>query len=164
MSLHLDDSIEDEHASDGRGGTKVKKLRVVLVDDETDVRGRVKALLEDVPGVNVVGEIGGKENAVEVLEFLSPQVVILDIHLSGGSGLAVLRQIKLFDPSIVVIMLTDFVSSFYRSVCLKGGADFFLDKALELKELKGVVSEISHSGFARNGTRGCASRVGPTIH
>lgn len=130
----------------------MKKLKVVLVDDATEVRGRVKALLEDISGVEVVEETGDSLKAVEVVEVLRPHVVILDIHIPAGNGIGVLRHIKLFDPSIVVIMLTNFVASYYRAVCLKGGADFFFDKALELQDLKRTVNVLRHSDVIGAGT------------
>ncbi len=142
----------------------MKKLEVVVVDDATEVRHRVKALLEDIPKVEVIGEVGDSVKALEVIEVLRPQVVILDIHMPGGSGIGVLRQIKLLDPSIVVIMLTNFVASHYRSVALQAGADFFFDKALEFQDLKSVVSELRHPRFTGNEIPGYASGVGLPTH
>jgi len=129
-----------------RGSFGVKKLQVVLVDDAVEVRRRVKTLIEDLPEVEVIGEAGDSLNAIEVIKTLRPRVVILDIHMPGGNGIGVLRHIKLLDPFIVVIMLTNFVASYYRSVCLKGGADFFFDKGLELQDLKNALSELRHPG------------------
>lgn len=150
------------HTNDGMGDPGVKALKVVLVDDATEIRHRVKTLLEDIPKVEVVSEVGDAVNALEIIENLRPQVVILDIHMPGGNGIGVLRQIKLLDPSIVVIMLTNHVESHFRSVSLAGGADFFFDKTLEIQDLIRAVSELLPPRFGGNRISDYASGVGPT--
>jgi DNA-binding NarL/FixJ family response regulator len=142
----------------------VNTLKVVLVDDTTEIRHRVKTLLEDIPKVEVVGEVGDPVNALEVIDTLRPHVVILDIHMPDGSGITVLRQIKLLDPSIVVIILTNHVESHFRSVSLKSGAYFFFDKTLELQDLISAVSKLHHSRFGGNEIPDYPNEVGPTIH
>ena len=160
--LRLADSVGDAYTNDGMGGPGVNTLKVVLVDDATEIRHLVKTLLEDIPIVEVVGEASDAVKALEVIETLRPQVVILDIHMPGGNGINVLRQIKLLDPSIVVIMLTNHAESYFRSLSLKGGADFFFDKTLELQDLISAVSELRHPRFVGKGISDYTSGVGPT--
>ncbi|WP_413248405.1 LuxR C-terminal-related transcriptional regulator [Sinomonas flava] len=66
------------------GGASTTAVSVVIVDDHTIFRSGLKADLGD--GVEVVGEAGTVEHAVEAIERLRPQVVLLDVHLPGGLG------------------------------------------------------------------------------
>jgi len=66
--------------------------RVVLVDDHALVRAGVKSEIGD--HVNVVGEADDVEGAIEVICTLKPDVVLLDVHLPGGDGPAVIEGVK----------------------------------------------------------------------
>jgi DNA-binding NarL/FixJ family response regulator len=65
--------------------------RVVLVDDHQMFRSGVKAELGD--SVEIVGEAGDVDEAVDVIKATAPDVVLLDVHLPGGGGVEVLRQV-----------------------------------------------------------------------
>jgi DNA-binding NarL/FixJ family response regulator len=65
--------------------------RVVLVDDHQMFRSGVKAELGD--SVEIVGEAGDVDEAVEVIKATQPDVVLLDVHLPGGGGVEVLRRV-----------------------------------------------------------------------
>ncbi len=65
--------------------------RVVLVDDHQMFRSGVKAELGD--AVEIVGEAGDVDEAVEVIRATEPEVVLLDVHLPGGGGVEVLRRV-----------------------------------------------------------------------
>lgn len=68
----------------------MKTLRVVIIDDEPLARRRLIRLLKDAPDVSVVGAYGDGESAVQALEGVEPDVLLLDVRLPGLDGLAVL--------------------------------------------------------------------------
>jgi DNA-binding NarL/FixJ family response regulator len=70
---------------------EVGMRRVVLVDDHQMFRSGVRAELGD--SVEIVGEAGDVDEAVEVIRATAPDVVLLDVHLPGGGGVEVLRRI-----------------------------------------------------------------------
>ena len=73
---------------------------------------------------------------------LKPDVVILDIHLPGSSGIEVLEAIKKDKPAPIVIMFTNYPYPQYRKRCMDLGADFFFDKSTEHEKLTEVFKRL----------------------
>ena len=82
------------------------KQRILLVDDHEVVRLGLKSLLERHPQFDVVGEAGSAREAIEKVESLKPDVVVMDIRLPGTSGIEACEQIVSNHPNVKVIMLT----------------------------------------------------------
>lgn len=72
--------------------------RVLVVDDSAIIRERLQRILDDLQGVTVVGEAEDGRPAVEMVEALRPDVVILDIRMNGGSGIEALDQSNVSTP------------------------------------------------------------------
>ncbi len=68
------------------------KLRVAIVDDEKPARDRLRRILESDPAVEIVGEAGDVQAAVELLDRDRPDLCLLDVQMPGGDGFEVLRQ------------------------------------------------------------------------
>ena len=111
--------------------TPARGKRVLVVDDSTVIRERLSGILNELEGITIVGEAEDGRAAVTMVEDLRPDVVILDIRMSGGSGMEALEQIKSLDPAPVVAILTNYPYSQYRDRCAALGADFFFDKSTE---------------------------------
>jgi two-component system LytT family response regulator len=82
-------------------------IRVVVVDDEPIARRRLKRLLAAIGGVELVGEAGDGRAALEVLERTRPHLVLLDIQMPEGDGLAVMRRVPLPRPLVVFVTAFD---------------------------------------------------------
>jgi len=89
-------------AKDGAG----ERITVVLADDHAVVRSALRMLLEDEPGIEVVAEAGDAESAVRYSGGHHPRVLILDINMPGGSGLAAIPEIRKQSPQTQIVMLT----------------------------------------------------------
>lgn len=72
----------------------MRKLRVITVDDEPLARKLLKALLEEIPGVELVGECRNGREAIVLSHELSPDLLILDIQMPGTSGFDVVKEIQ----------------------------------------------------------------------
>jgi len=116
-------------------------MTVLVVDDSEVVRKSLLAHLRDVPAVARVGEAQDPASAREALRRLAPHVVILDLHLPGGSGFDVLREIRGGPASPLVIVFTNHAEPAYRKRCLEDGADYFFDKARDLPRVIEVLRE-----------------------
>jgi len=114
-------------------------LKVFIVDDSALVRKRLRSLLEDIGEVELVGEAEDCAEAIDAIPKARPDVVILDIHMPGGSGIEVLKEIKKGEPSPLVIMLTDYPSLQYRKICQELGASYFFDKLTEFEKVAEVL-------------------------
>jgi DNA-binding NarL/FixJ family response regulator len=118
-------------------------MRVFVADDSVLLRQQVISLLSELVGVEIVGQAQYALEAFHGICELKPDVVILDIHLIGGSGIDVLRRIKRLDTAPTVIMLTNSTAPPYRRKCMRAGADFFLDKSSEFENVRAIIQSLS---------------------
>ncbi|HEU4957826.1 MAG TPA: response regulator transcription factor, partial [Sphingomicrobium sp.] len=80
-------------------------MRILLADDHPMIRAAIDVLLRDT-GYEVVGMAGTGQAALEVLNQIQPDILLLDIQMPGGSGLDVLRQLRADKSPVKVIILT----------------------------------------------------------
>ena len=118
-------------------------MNVFLVDDSQAIRHRLKRMLAAVPEVNVIGEAGDSQEAIDAILNQRPDVVLLDIHLANGSGIDVLRSLKKNRPAPAVIVLTNYPYPQYRQKCLQAGADFFFVKSTEFDQVIPALQELT---------------------
>ena len=81
-------------------------MRVVIVDDEPLARERLRRLLEEFPGYEIVGEAGDGEAALELVEEQQPELVFLDIRMGGIDGLQVARRLAQDELPPAVVFTT----------------------------------------------------------
>jgi CheY-like chemotaxis protein len=115
---------------------------ILIVDDSPLITERLQAMLRELENIGSVEWAGDYPSALEQLMTRHPDVVLLDINLPGISGLDLLRHIKGNYPSIGVVMLTNQAGDFYRNICKKLGADYFIDKSKEFEEVPIIVSSL----------------------
>lgn len=128
------------------GGQRRRHVRVYLCDDVPEIRRLVRLVLEQDPDkqdppIEVVGEAGEAVTAIAEVRDLRPDVVLLDLSLPGVDGLEALPQIKEAVPEAVVIVFSGFSAARMAAVALAHGADRYVDKDVELTELRDIVRE-----------------------
>lgn len=106
-------------------------MKVLIVEDSAAVRENLEAMLSGISGVAVVGHAEGEAEAIELIDTLLPDVVILDLGLQQGTGLNVLSSVKRRHSAIKVIVLSNFSSDLYVHWCRRAGADYFFDKSFQ---------------------------------
>jgi YesN/AraC family two-component response regulator len=110
-------------------------VRVFIADDSMLILGRLKAMLSDLSGIEIVGEARNGIEAIKAVKKLNPDVVILDIKMPGVDGIDVLKYIKNNNQYIKVIMLTNYPYPQYRTKCMELGADYFFKKSTEFENV-----------------------------
>ena len=116
--------------------------RVFIVDDSPIVRERLASLVAEIPQVQLVGQAEIAFEAINRIQSLKPDVVILDISMPGGSGMHVLETIKRDPAPPCVIMLTNFTYDQYREKCSQLGADHFFDKSGEFERVSDIIRQL----------------------
>jgi DNA-binding NarL/FixJ family response regulator len=111
------------------------KIRIFIADDSLIVRERLVTMLDELAGIEIVGQAENVAEAISGIRTLQPDVVILDIRMPGGNGIDVLQTIKQDEVAPMVIILTNYPYPAYRQKCLQAGADFFLDKSTEFDQI-----------------------------
>jgi len=110
-------------------------IRLMVVDDHTLFRRGLVALLAADERFEVVGEAGDAAQALQVLASCRPQVLLLDNHLPGVSGVAALPSLLAAAPGLRVLMLTVSEDEHDLAAALKGGACGYLLKTVDSDEL-----------------------------
>lgn len=111
-------------------------MRVVLADDHTLVRAGIHALMEQMEGVEVVGEADNGLEAVNLVGALRPDIVVLDIDMPRLNGFRSIERISREFPSVKVIILSMYESEEYVMRALRNGAAGYLIKDATTAELR----------------------------
>lgn len=118
-------------------------IKVLIADDHTIVRSGVRLLLTAEPDINVVGEALNGHEALELVESLKPDVVLMDITMPEMDGLEATRRIKARYPHVQVLVLTMHRSEEYFFEMLKAGASGYILKGAKTDELIEAVRIVS---------------------
>ncbi|MFF8018459.1 response regulator [Streptomyces sp. NPDC007929] len=105
-----------------------KTARVVVADDQTVVREGIVMLLGLLPGIEVVGAAGDGEEAVALVEDLTPDVVLMDLRMPRCDGVEATRRIRSEYPGTQVVVLTTFADDESLFPALEAGARGYLTK------------------------------------
>jgi DNA-binding NarL/FixJ family response regulator len=127
-------------------------IRLVLVDDHQLIRAGVRAELTGIeaaadPAIEVVGEAGSVEEAIEVVRRTNPDVVLLDVHLPGGGGRSVIEGIA--GDKLATRFLALSVSDAADDVIgvVRAGARGYVTKAISTADLRDAIARV-HGGDA----------------
>jgi DNA-binding NarL/FixJ family response regulator len=110
-------------------------IRILLVDDNSLFRKGLTALIAAYPEFTVVGDLRSGKEAMQASLSLQPDVILMDIILTGVSGLDTVAQLKRRQPHIKVILLTSFGTEEYVRAALRAGTDGYVLKDATLEEL-----------------------------
>jgi DNA-binding NarL/FixJ family response regulator len=108
--------------------SQTKKSRVLLVDDHPIVRQGLALLIDREPDLAVCGEAEGAHSAFHAITTLRPDIVVLDISLSGPDGLDVLKEIRSKTASLPVLILSMHDESIYADRAMRAGANGYIMK------------------------------------
>jgi DNA-binding NarL/FixJ family response regulator len=106
----------------------MSSYRIILADDHALFRSGVRRILEEVPGVEVVGEAADGMGLLALLKEMTPDLVILDISMPRLRGLEAIQEIKTSHPQVQVLILTMHKDEEYLSYALGAGAAGFILK------------------------------------
>jgi DNA-binding NarL/FixJ family response regulator len=117
-------------------------VRVLLADDHTLVRAGLRALLEKIPGVAVVGEANDGREAVRLVQEHGPDVVLMDIGMPGLNGLEATARVVEARTRTRVIILSMHQAEEYVWRALKAGAYGYLLKKAATSEMAAAITEV----------------------
>ncbi len=117
-------------------------VSILLADDHPIVRQGLRALLEAEPGFRVVGEVGDGLNAVEQVERLQPDVLVVDLMMPGLNGLDVVRRTKKRSSRTRIVVLSMYADEAYVLEALRNGADAYVLKKSSSDEVVHAVREV----------------------
>jgi two-component system, NarL family, response regulator DevR len=124
------------------GASKLQRVNVLVLDASAQIRARLRVMIAEAGDVEVL-EANDAEAALSVLSATRVDLVVLDVHLTQGSGLELIRRIRQRAPRIVSIVLTNEASEHHQRECLNHGADFFFDKSRHFEHAVAVVRNVA---------------------
>ena len=104
-------------------------MKVLVVDDSPLIRERLTGLISAIPDTEVVGVASNTRDGFEMVKALTPDLVTLDLHMTGGNGFEFLERVRSSAAPPHVAVLTNYFNEQYRKRCLALGAVAFLDKS-----------------------------------
>jgi DNA-binding NarL/FixJ family response regulator len=122
------------------------RTSVFIVDDVPTMRERLRELVGEIDGVEIVGDAGTPAAAIDAILRTHPQCVLLDYQLDGGTGVDVLRAVHAKSPDIAFIVLTNHATTQHRRACIDAGARYFLDKSTEFDRVRAAIVDAACPG------------------
>lgn len=121
-------------------------IRVVITDDQTLIRQGLDSLLAIADEVEVVGHAADGDEALALVEDLSPDVLLLDLRMPGRDGIATLEALRERGSQVPALVLTTFDDDELVLRALRAGAKGYLLKDVTLEELVGAIRTLAGGG------------------
>lgn len=124
-----------------------RPITVALVEDNAGMRESFALALNSFPGMRCAGAYPSGEEALRALPAAPPDVVLMDVHLPGMSGITCVGRLKALLPSLQILMLTRFEESDTIFQALRAGASGYLVKNIPAAEMAQAIEQV-HAGGA----------------
>jgi DNA-binding NarL/FixJ family response regulator len=133
-------------ASKAQFAPETKRFRVLLVDDHPIVRQGLALLIDREGDLSVCGEAEGAHSAFHAISTLRPDIVLLDISLSGPDGLDVLKEIRVKSANLPVLMLSMHDETIYAERAMRAGANGYIMKQEATEKVLVAIRRILQGG------------------
>ena len=123
-------------------------MNLFIVEDSLLIQNRLVRFIEELPDVSIVGISAEITGAFDKIVEAHADAMILDIQLSDGNGLVLLKKIKTSKPEVRVVVLTNHSNEANRMQALRAGADSFLDKSTDFEQIPSILQRWQAHGPA----------------
>jgi two-component system response regulator NreC len=120
--------------------------QIILAEDHVRFRGEIKKIINEIPGVVIVAEVGEGHELFGLLETSRPDLLLLDISMPNLRGMQATRAIKFRYPEVKVILMVMDEEKEYLSHAIAAGADGILLKQNSAKDLRSAIQKIRRGG------------------
>jgi DNA-binding NarL/FixJ family response regulator len=124
---------------------------IAIVEDNANIRRSLKEWVDSAPGYRCICECGDAETALKEVPRLKPDVVLMDIHLPGETGIACTARLKILMPELQIIVVTVYRDRDLLFQALKAGACGYLLKRSTPEELLRAIAEVRSGGAPMTG-------------
>lgn len=121
-------------------------VRILIVDDHPMVREGLVAHLQAVPRFAVVGEAGGRAEALPLLARTAPEVVLMDVGLKDGNGIALAQEMLQAMPQLKLLMFSMYDNPEYVQRSLQAGARGYVLKDAPAREIVSAIDAVAAGG------------------
>ncbi len=120
-----------------------EKLKILIAEDHQTVREGVKLLVDSQPDMEVVGEAGDGEIAIDEAIRLAPDILVMDISMPNLNGLKATKRLRMVSPQIKILILTRHTDDGYLQQLLGAGANGYVLKQSAPNELINAIRTIA---------------------
>lgn len=120
-----------------------RKISILLVDDHEVVRQGLRAYLDSQPDFRVIGEVSSGEEAVDAASEYLPDVMLMDLVMSGIGGVEATRRVKDITPRTQIVVLTSYHQDEFIFPALQAGAISYVLKDVDMDDLADAVRKAS---------------------
>jgi DNA-binding NarL/FixJ family response regulator len=127
----------------------MKKVNIVLVEDEILIRQGIKSILEQEDHFNVIEEFGDGNSFVNYIESCNnlPDIVLMDIKIPGLNGVETTKLLCVKFPDLKIIALSSFNSEVFISNMLEAGAVCYIPKSASMEAMIDNINRVVINGF-----------------
>jgi DNA-binding NarL/FixJ family response regulator len=126
--------------------TKSSAVRLFLVDDHPLVRDGLRARLDPLPGIEILGEAGSAAEALTLIERLQPDLVLADVGMKDMNGIELAALLQQRQPAVRVVMLSMYDNPEYVQQALQAGARGYVLKDAPAAEIVAAIDAVSAGG------------------
>ncbi len=116
-------------------------VSIVIVDDHLILRQGIRLLIQSDPDLELIGEAGDGQEALELVRNLKPDILVLDLMMPGMNGLEVMREVKRIHADTKVVVLSMHSKEAYVLEALRAGASAYVLKESSAQELTRAIHE-----------------------
>lgn len=127
------------------------RIRIALADDTSDIRLLLRVALEAAGDFEVVGEASDGREAIDVVERVQPDVILLDLAMPVMDGLQAIPEIRHASPRTVIVVLSGFGAATMAEEALQRGAHEYVQKGLSPSALFGRIRDLVSAAGERSG-------------
>lgn len=120
-------------------------MNVFIVEDTAIMHVSLQSMLSGIPDITVIGHAKNEQQALESIDALQPDVVVLDIGLQSGPWFDVLENIKKRHAGIKAMVLTDSADELFIGRCKNAGADYIFDKSFQFMQIRAAFWKWLHT-------------------
>jgi two-component system, probable response regulator PhcQ len=121
----------------------IHPVSILLVDDSELLAERLQRVFEDIENIAFAGHVKDIRSALIHIANDTPDVVMIDVHMSGENGLDLLRYNRNNYPHMINIMTSNMSDrDYYQEICLQRGAHYYLDKSSDIDHLENLLNKI----------------------
>jgi DNA-binding NarL/FixJ family response regulator len=117
-------------------------MKIVIADDSSLMRERLKDEINLCHDVTLCGEASNGKEAFEMIKKINPDLVFMDIRMREMNGIKVLEKIRENHMRTKVCILTNYTYYQYKKRCYEAGADYFLNKTEDFEKISTVITDM----------------------
>lgn len=132
----------DTHAVSAASSGPAAKNRIFIVDDHTMFREGLRQLIDREPDLTVCGDAAGADEALRSIGELKPDLAIVDLSLSGGTGIELIKALKNKHGDLPILVVSMHEESLYAERALHAGANGYVMKQEPAKTVKAAIRKV----------------------